>query len=58
MSDDKKNLMEQYAITSEQKTVYHFKDFKYDNLDDALVYARKESGRKSEKNASSISTTD
>ena len=58
MTEDKEKLMNQYSITSEQKTVYHFKDFKYDNFDDALIYARIESDRKSETNASNAPTTD
>lgn len=49
--------MKQYAITSEQRTVYHFKEFKYDNFNDALVYARIESDRISEMNAPNSSTT-
>jgi hypothetical protein len=57
MTEDKEKLMNQYAITSEQKMVYHFKDFKYDNFNDALVYARIESKRKSETTASNTSTT-
>lgn len=57
MTGKKWKLMEQYGITSEQKTVYHFKDFKYDNFDDALVYARIETDCESEKLASKTSTT-
>jgi len=32
--------MQLYAITSEEKTVYRYMDFKYDKLDDALVFAK------------------
>lgn len=56
MTEDKKKLMNQYAITSEQRTVYHFKDFKYDNFSDALVYARIESDRIGGMNTSNTST--
>lgn len=56
MTEDKENLMNQYGITSEQRTVYHFKNFKYDNFKDALVYARIESERITGTNASNIST--
>ena len=31
--------MGQYGITCVQKTVYLYKDFRYDNLKDALRYA-------------------
>lgn len=57
MTEDQRKLMKQYAITSEQRTVYHFKEFKYDNFNDALVYARIESDRISEMNAPISSTT-
>jgi RNA recognition motif-containing protein len=46
-----------FRTKDEQKMVYHFKDFKYDNFNDALVYARIESKRKSETTASNTSTT-
>lgn len=40
MTDDEaKTLMARYGITAAQKTVYHYKGFKYENLMDALDYA-------------------
>jgi hypothetical protein len=57
MTGKKAKLMEQYAITLEQKTVYRFKDFKYDNFDDALVYAKIDSDRDMEMTSSSTSSS-
>lgn len=57
MTENKEKLMKQYAITSEQRTVYRFKNFKYDNFNDALVYARIESDRLSGMNTSNTSTS-
>ena len=34
-----KALMENHAITATQQTVYHYKEFRYGNLADALNYA-------------------
>lgn len=40
MTDNEaKALMARYGITAAQKTVYHYKEFKYENLMDALDYA-------------------
>lgn len=39
MSEEEKQLMEQYGITCVQKTVYLYKDFRYDHLKDAFRYA-------------------
>ena len=39
MSEKEKQLMERYGITCVQKPVYLYKDFRYDNLNDALRYA-------------------
>ncbi len=41
MTDEEKRDMEQFGITSETKTIFHFKGHKYDRLDDALNYAKK-----------------
>jgi hypothetical protein len=40
MTEPERKLMQQYAITSEEKRVYHYMDFKYDRLDDALPFAK------------------
>jgi hypothetical protein len=40
MTEQERKLMQQYAITSAGKTVYHYMDFKYDKLDDALSFAK------------------
>jgi hypothetical protein len=45
MTEEEKKLMKQYAITSEEKTVYQYKGFKYDNFNDALVFAKIEMQR-------------
>lgn len=39
MTEEEKKKMKQYAITSEHKTVYHYNGFKYDNFNDALIFA-------------------
>lgn len=36
---EENQLMEHYGITCVQKKVYLYKDFRYDNLKDALRYA-------------------
>jgi hypothetical protein len=48
MTEQQRKLMQQYAITSEEKTVYHYMDFKYDKLDDALVFAKIDTKREKE----------
>jgi hypothetical protein len=48
MTEQERKLMQQYAITSKEKTVYHYMDFKYDKLDDALVFAKIDTKRKKE----------
>ena len=48
MTEQERKLMQQYAITSEEKTVYHYMHFKYDKLDDALVFAKIDTKRKKE----------
>jgi hypothetical protein len=42
MNKEDKVLMEKYDITSVTKTMFFYKDFKYDSLDRALSYARHE----------------
>ena len=39
--EEEKELMNQYGITSEAKTVFHFQEHKYDRLEDAVSYAKK-----------------
>ncbi len=40
MSEQDKTLMAEYNITSKPKTVYYYKEFRYDRLSDALAYAK------------------
>ena len=40
MTEEEKKLMEQYGITSQQKTVYHYNGYNYDNIKDAIRYAK------------------
>jgi hypothetical protein len=42
MKKKDKALMEKYDITSTSKTVFFYKEFKYDNLDRAVSYAEHE----------------
>ena len=42
MTEEEKELMNRYGITVEQKSVYTYKDHKYERLRDALNYARAE----------------
>jgi hypothetical protein len=37
-----KILMDKYDITMTTKTVFHYEDFKYDNLEKAVSYAEHE----------------
>ena len=39
MSQDEKAILEKYKITTEQKTVYVYEGYKYDNFKDAMNYA-------------------
>jgi len=40
MSEQDKTLMAEYGITSTPKTVYFYKEYRYDRLSDALSYAK------------------
>lgn len=40
MSEDDKALMAQYGITSEPKLIYCYKEHRYDNLKDAVNFAK------------------
>ena len=39
MSEKDEKLMADYGITSESKTVYRYKEYRYKNLEDAIRYA-------------------
>ena len=39
MNEVEKNLMQVYGITSIQKVLYLYKEFRYERLEDALLYA-------------------
>jgi len=40
MNQQDKIQMAEYGITSSPKTVYHYKEYRYDKLSDALSYAK------------------
>ena len=40
-----KTQMEEFGITSSPKTVYHYKEYRYDRLADALSYAKSDTKR-------------
>ena len=40
MTEEQVELMERYGITFEQRTVFRYKDHKYERLEDALRYAK------------------
>lgn len=46
MTEEEKKMMDQYGITSQQKTVYLYNGHKYDNLKDAISYAKTDTQRK------------
>ena len=39
MNEVEKNLMQVHGITSIQKVLYLYKEFRYERLEDALLYA-------------------
>jgi hypothetical protein len=45
MSKQDKTLMAEYGITSTDKKVYTYKEYRYDRLSDALSYARTDTRR-------------
>ena len=45
MTTEETELLEYYGINVEQKFVYFYKGYKYDNLRDALNYAKMDTGR-------------
>ena len=40
MTSDEKKLMEEYGITAESKTIFHFDGHRYERLSDAVNYAK------------------
>mgnify|MGYP001828355725 FL=1 len=40
MSEEDKKVMEKYGITYEQRTMFFWKDYKYERLADAVSYAK------------------
>ena len=40
MSPDEDKLIKKYGIVCKQKTVYSYKGYNYDNLKDAINYAK------------------
>jgi len=48
MSVQDKTLMAEYGITSSPKTVYFYKEYRYDRLSDALSYAKSNTKRTEE----------
>ncbi len=46
IEEEEKKLMDQYGVISQQKTVYHYNGYNYDNLEDAIRYAKIDTQRK------------
>lgn len=46
MTEEEQKLMDQYGITSQQKIVYHYNGHNYDNLKDAISFAKIDTQRK------------
>lgn len=42
MTDEEKQMIDQFGITNETKTIFYFRGHKYERLSDALNYAKKE----------------
>ena len=40
MNSDDKKLMEEFGITAESKTIFHFDGHRYERLSDAVNYAK------------------
>lgn len=40
MSEEDEKVMEKYGITYEQRSVFFWKDYKYERLSDAVNYAK------------------
>jgi hypothetical protein len=52
-TEEQQELMSQYGITRETKSVYYFQGYKYDRLADAIRYARDSVSRESSTNSDS-----
>ena len=48
ISEQDEKLMAEYGFTSTVKTVYQYKDYRYERLSDALSYARIDTRRSGE----------
>lgn len=48
MSKQEEKLMTEYGITSSPKTVYFYKEYRYDRFSDALSYAKSDTKRTEE----------
>jgi hypothetical protein len=48
MNEQDKKLMAEYGITSTVKTVYQYKNYRYERLSDAFSYARIDARRSGE----------
>jgi hypothetical protein len=46
MTEEERELMKRYGITAEQKMVYTFKGYRYDQLKNAVKYAESEARRR------------
>jgi hypothetical protein len=40
MTENESRLMDQYGITSEQRTIYRYRGVAYDKVQDAINYAK------------------
>ncbi len=45
MSEQDKTLIAEYGITGSPKTVYFYKEYRYDRLSDVLAYAKTDAKR-------------
>jgi hypothetical protein len=45
MTEEEKQLLEKHGIKCTQKTIYHYKQYRYENLNDAIRYAEIDSQR-------------
>ena len=54
MNESDKKLMQDYGITSEQRTVFFWKDYKYEKLADAVKYAKSVTERELNTGSSSL----
>lgn len=51
MNDSERSVMAEYGITCETRRVFHYKQYKYDRLDDALRFARADTGQAKSRSA-------